>query len=225
MEICLNILQQFCNQPVEWQVSSNTGQNTTDHHLVERVLSGDSIAFGIIVNNTENLVARIVFDTIDNESDRKDIAQDIYLKVYQKLPTFKFQSKLSTWIAQISYNTCIDHLRKRKLVLPDNKFEETDSGPENERLDILTIAQGISAGSADAVIIEKNISEILQAGISKLPVLYKTLITLYHNEELSYEEMGHITGLPGGTVKSYLFRARKELKKYLLHQYQKEDLW
>jgi len=225
MEICLNILQHFCNQPVEWQVSSNTGQNTTDHHLVERVLGGDTSAFGIIVNNTENLVTRIVFDAIHNESDRKDIAQDIYLKAYQKLPTFKFQSKLSTWIAQIGYNTCIDYLRKKKLVLPENKFEETEAGSENEMLDHLNIAQGISAGAADAVVIEKNISEILKTGISKLPVLYKTLITLYHNEELSYEEIGEVTGLPAGTVKSYLFRARKGLRNYLLHQYEKEDLW
>ena len=55
--------------------------------------------------------------------------------------------------------------------------------------------------------------------------MYKTLVTLYHNEELSYDEIGTITGLPAGTVKSYLFRARKELKNDLLLQYKKEDLW
>ena len=107
-------MQHFRNQPVKWQVNNITGQNTTDRHLVERVLGGDTNAFGIIIKNTENLVAKIVFDTINNDGDRKDIAQDIYLKAYQKLPAFKFQSKLSTWIAQISYNTCIDHLRKKK---------------------------------------------------------------------------------------------------------------
>ena len=69
----------------------------------------------LLVKNTENLVAKIVFDTITNDGDRKDIAQDIYLKAYQKLPAFKFQSKLSTWIAQISYNTCIDHFAKEKI--------------------------------------------------------------------------------------------------------------
>jgi RNA polymerase sigma-70 factor (ECF subfamily) len=120
-------LQHFYNQPVKWQVSSNTGLHTTDRRLVERVLDGDTHAFGIIVKNTENLVARIVFDTIANDGDRKDIAQDIYLKAYQKLRTFKFQSKLSTWIAQISYNTCIDHLRKKnwychKTALKKKKF-------------------------------------------------------------------------------------------------------
>jgi RNA polymerase sigma factor (sigma-70 family) len=206
-------------------VNTNTGQNTTDRHLVERVLGGDTNAFGIIVKNTENLVAKIVFDTITNDGDRKDIAQDIYLKAYQKLPSFKFQSKLSTWIAQISYNTCIDYLRKKKLVLAENILGESESGTDNDMLDMINNTKGNFDGSADTFVIKKNVAEIVKAGIEKLPVMYKTLVTLYHNEELSYEEIGTITGLPEGTVKSYLFRARKELKNHLLVQYKKEDLW
>ena len=206
-------------------MNTNTGQNTTDQHLVERVLGGDTNAFGIIVKNTENLVAKIVFDTITNDGDRKDIAQDIYLKAYQKLSTFKFQSKLSTWIAQIGYNTCIDFLRRKKLVLAENIFEESESGPDNDVLDMINNAKGNIDRSADTFVIKKNVAEIVKAGIEKLPTVYKTLVTLYHHEELSYEEIGTITGLPEGTVKSYLFRARKELKNHLLLQYKKEDLW
>ena len=183
-------------------------------------MNGDRNAFGIIVKNTENLVARIIFDTIANESDRKDIAQDVYLKAFQKLPGFKFQSKLSTWIAQISYNTCIDHLRKKKLVLPGQ--DEEASG--NDQLDSLNLAKGVFSASTDSLISDKVRSEIIRSGIDKLPTIYKTLITLYHNEELSYEEIGAITGLPTGTVKSYLFRARRELKNTLLLHYKKEDL-
>ena len=218
-------MQHFYNQPVKWQVNSNTGQNTTDRCLVERVLGGDNNAFGIIIKNTESLVAKIVFDTIANEGDRKDIAQDIYLKAYQKLHSFKFQSKLSTWIAQISYNTCIDYLRKRKLVLLENNMEEKDMGQEYDMVDMIHAGKGISPETADIVVMEKNISGILKTGIEKLPALYKTLVTLYHTEELSYDEIGQITGLPAGTVKSYLFRARRALKNHLLLQYKKEDLW
>ena len=206
-------------------MNSNTGQNTTDRGLVERVLGGDNTAFGIIIRKTESLVAKIVFDTITNDGDRKDIAQDIYLKAYQKLHSFKFQSKLSTWIAQISYNTCIDHLRKRKLVLLEKNLEEKEMGHANDMLDVINTSKGISPEEADTVVMEKNISEILKTGIEKLPAVYKTLVTLYHTEELSYDEIGQITGLPAGTVKSYLFRARKELKNHLLLQYKKEDLW
>ena len=217
-------MQHFRNQPVKWQVNNITGQNTTDRDLVDRVLSGESNVFGIIIKNTENLVAKIIFEMIASEGDRKDIAQDVYIKAYQKLPGFKFQSKLSTWIGQICYNTCIDHLRKKKLVFTDSLFEtETDSS--NELLDMMNTAQGNFDEPVDTFVIGKNISEIVKKKIEKLPAIYKTLISLYHHEELSYDEIGTITGLPAGTVKSYLFRARRELKNDLLLHYKKEDLW
>jgi RNA polymerase sigma factor (sigma-70 family) len=191
---------------------------------VERVLSGETNAFGIIIKNTENLVAKIIFEMINNDSDRKDVAQDIYIKVYQKLSGFKFQSKLSTWIGQICYNTCIDHLRKKKLVLTEIIFEE-EPGKENDMLDMMNRAQGNFDESADTIVTGKNISAIVKKKIEKLPAIYKTLISLYHNEELSYDEIGTITGLPAGTVKNYLFRARRQLKNDLLVNYKKEDLW
>ena len=217
-------MQHFRNQPVKWQVNNITGQNTTDRELVDRVLRGETNVFGIIIKNTENLVAKIIFDMIVSESDRKDIAQDVYIKAYQKLPGFKFQSKLSTWIGQICYNTCIDYLRKKKLVLADSIFEkETDSS--NDILDMMNTAQGNFDEPVDTLVIGKNISEIVKKKIEKLPPIYKTLISLYHNEELSYDEIGTITGLPAGTVKSYLFRARRVLKNDLLLHYKKEDLW
>jgi RNA polymerase sigma-70 factor (ECF subfamily) len=82
---------------------------------------------------------------------------------------------------------------------------------------------GLSIDS-DTFIFQKDLSEILQAEIEKLDPIYKTLITLFHNEELSYDEIAQITDLPEGTIKSYLFRARKALKKSLLMNYKKEEL-
>ena len=161
---------------------------------------------------------------ITNDSDRKDLAQDVYIKTYQKLSGFKFQSKLSTWIGQICYNTCIDHLRKKKLVLAESVFE-TEADSSNDILDKINTSQGNLDEPVDTAVIGKNVSEIVKTKIEKLSPIHKTLISLYHNEELSYEEIGTITGLPAGTVKSYLFRARKELKKHLLLHYKKEDLW
>jgi RNA polymerase sigma factor (sigma-70 family) len=192
-------------------VNITNRHNLSDKHLVDKVLSGDTPAFGLIVKNTENLVAQIVFKMISHPDDRKDIAQDIYLKAFRNLPGFKFQSKLSTWIAQISYNTCLDHLRKKKLSFPGSIDEENErNDPSNDDTTIL--------------IRQRELSEILKGGIEGLPPVYKTLITLYHNEELSYEEIVQITGLPEGTVKSYLFRARKALKNSLLLSYKKEDI-
>ena len=220
----MNKLQHLRNQPVKWQVNTSTGQNTTDRQLVERVLTGDRNAFGIIIKNTENLVTKIIFDMITSDGDRKDIAQDVYLKVYQKLPGFKFQSKLSTWIGQICYNTCIDHMRKRKLVLIDDAYA-TEASSSDDVLDRMNTARENFDAPVDTFVIGKNISAIVKAKIEKLSPVYRMLIGLYHNQELSYDEIGEVTGLPAGTVKSYLFRARRELKNELLLHYKKEDLW
>jgi RNA polymerase sigma factor (sigma-70 family) len=202
-----------------------TVNNVTDHlqedkHLVHKVLSGDNRSFGVIIKNTERLVSQIVFKLIPNQEDRKDMVQEIYLKAYKKLPDFGFQSKLSTWIAQISYNTCLDYLRKKKLVLPE-PLHAPDANAD-DKLDALN--QQLNRVTTDDSILRKDLTGILQTEINRLPPLYKTLITLYHNEELSYFEIGQITGLPEGTVKSYLFRARKALQQNLLLTYKKEDL-
>ena len=196
---------------------NNLPENSaSDKHLVGRVLRGDNRAFGIIVKNTENLVAQIVFRMIPVAEDRKDIAQDIYLKTFHNLGGFKFQSKLSTWIAQIAYNTCISWVEKKKYILPGNLHEEENysSGYGHSK----------SINESEIRIFEKELSIILKKEIENLPILYQTLVTLFHHEFLSYEELAMITGLPAGTVKSYLFRARKMLKEKLLSKYKKEAL-
>ena len=199
---------------------TNKTDTLTDRQLVEKVLTGDTSAFATIIKNTEVLVAQIVFKMVDNIEDRKDLAQDIYLKAYKSLPGFRFGSKLSTWIAQVSYNTCLDYLRKKKLVLQDTVHDDGDEdlpGINNKYSLELNVG-------ADKDIFRKELSGILKTEIDRLPVIYKTLITLYHNEEMSYDEIAQITQLPEGTLKNYLFRARKALKNSLLQHYKKEDL-
>lgn len=189
---------------------------------MESVLQGNQKAFGEIVGITEKLVASIVLKMIKNPEEQKDLAQDIYLRVYQQLGSFRFQSKLSTWVAQIGYNTCIDHLRKKRIPILDIQTLDGDNGKEIaiwERSDIER------SNPADGLpILLKQRKEILQGAIDGLPPLYKTLIALYHQDSLSYEEIGTITGLPSGTVKNYLFRARKKMKDSLLLEYKKEEL-
>lgn len=191
-----------------------------DKQLVDEVLGGNARAFGGLVRHTEGLVAQIVCKLILNEEDRKDMVQDIYLKAFHHLKGFKFESRLSTWVGQIAYNTCISWLQKKKLVF------SVDAGGEG--FDEVRRHEGV--GSATGVhetegrVVNKQLSGILQLGISQLPPLYQTLVGLYHQEGVSYQEMAQITGLPEGTVKSYLFRARKMLKENLLSKYKKEAL-
>ena len=196
------------------------GHPPADKELIYRILRGDTRAFGIIIKNTENLVAQIVFKLVPVEEDRKDIAQDIYLKVFYNLSRFKFQSKLSTWIAQIAYNTCLSWIDKKKPLLPgdihDNDIYERS---------IETGYNGLfNENESEKLVFQKELTVILWKEIDGLPPIYQTMITLYHQESMSYEDLSQITGLPAGTVKSYLFRARKMLKEKLLSKYKKEAL-
>lgn len=204
-------------------MKENRGNIQADQELVGKVLDGDTNAFVTVIQNTEGLVTQIIFKMISNTEDRKDIAQDIYLKAYKSLPGFRHQSKLSTWIAQIAYNTCFTYLEKKKLVLPgawSGNNDENDDQPE--LADQKLIGNLFSQTEND--IFQRELNEILKTEIELLSPLHKTLITLYHNEELSYEEISRITELPEGTVKSYLFRARRSLKDNLLRKYKKEEL-
>ncbi|HLA59343.1 MAG TPA: RNA polymerase sigma factor [Puia sp.] len=196
------------------------GYQSNDKDLVDRVLSGDTRVFETVIKNTENLVTRIIFKMIPVSEDRKDVVQDVYLKAYNNLQGFKFRSKLSTWIAQITYNTCLSWIEKKKYSLPGNFSED-----EMHNGSTYPIIHGSSPGNeSENRIYHKELSIILKKEIDGLPVIYQTLITLYHHESLSYEELSQITDLPTGTIKSYLFRARKMLKEKLLSKYKKETL-
>ncbi len=198
-------------------MNHTNGNNPADKHLVDRVLRGDTRAFGIIIKNTENLVAQIVFKFIPDAEDRKDMAQDIYLKVFHNLAGFKFQSKLSTWIARIAYNSCLSWIEKKKLVLPGSLHEEEELYESKD-------AGAYNYASAESMLSQKELTVILRKEMEELPAIYQTLITLFHHESMTYAELSQITGMPEGTVKSSLFRARKMLKEKLLSKYKKEAL-
>jgi RNA polymerase sigma factor (sigma-70 family) len=197
-------------------VNQHIGNNPADKQLIEWVLHGNTRAFGIIIKNTENLVAQVVFKMIPVAEDRKDLAQDIYLRVFHNLAGFKFQSKLSTWIAQIAYNACLSWIEKKKPVLTGTMKEE-DLHPGSKE-------SFAFSNEPERRLTQKELGGILQKEIDLLPAIYQTLITLFHQESMSYDELSQITGLPSGTVKSSLFRARKMLKENLLSKYQKEAL-
>lgn len=180
----------------------------SDKLIVEEVLSGNTQAFAIIVKNTERLVAQIVRKMTSSEEDQKDLAQDIYLKAYQNISSFKFHSKLSTWIGTIAYHTTLNYLEKKKISLYD--------------IDLMHENKFAHSENVEKEIFKNETAEILNNEINKLPPLYKTLISLYHIEELPIKELAEITNLPEGTIKNYLFRARKILKDNIENNYKNQ---
>lgn len=182
-----------------------------DHTLVKRVLEGDQAAFRELIKAYEKLVFHMVNRLIDNKEDREDLCQEIFLKVYRHLPKFQFQSQLSTWIATIAYRTTVNHLKKHK------KYQETDLDDASFRLEDIHL-------NADHRMDRQHIHQYVHQMIKQLPIQYRTILTLYHLEEMSYAEIGKISEMPEGTVKNYLFRARKLLKDKLEMMFKKEEL-
>jgi RNA polymerase sigma-70 factor (ECF subfamily) len=173
-----------------------------DKQLVKKIISGDTRAFREFVDLHKRLVAHVVFRMVNNPADREDLCQDVFVKAYQNVQGFHFQSKLSTWLARIAYNTCVNYLEKKKLPLLD----DTSS-------DDKTIEDVVSSTDDPYTVLEESDTRsFIQRHINALPVLYRTVITLYHLEDMKYSEIAEVMKMPEGTVKSYLFRARSMLK-------------
>jgi RNA polymerase sigma factor (sigma-70 family) len=182
-----------------------------DRELIKKVSKGDLRAFEALVKQYENLVYYVTRRLVKKQEDVEDICQEVFIKVHKNLSSFKFQSKLSTWIAQVAYNTSINYLKKNK------KEQQTQYSENTENVYYTT-------EDPEQIMIKLDVSTYLDKLIGQLPEQYSTVLTLYHLKEFSYQEIETITGMPEGTVKSYLFRARKMLKdkleKYLKNQAQ-----
>lgn len=174
-----------------------------DAELVQQILNGNSNAFRFLVSKHQRLVVHIVGRIVQQQEDVEDVCQEVFIKVFNKLKKFRGESKLSTWIARIAYNTSISHLRKGKY---DAQSYDEQPG----------LIMGEKDESLNQKLVEKEeIKSYLLKKIEELPVHYRTVLTLFHLEEFSYREIEEITGMPEGTIKSYLSRARNLLKEKL----------
>jgi RNA polymerase sigma-70 factor (ECF subfamily) len=172
-----------------------------DSELINQILNGNMNAFTFLVSRYQKLVVHITGRLIQRQDELEDVCQEVFLKVYQNLGKYRNECKLSTWIATIAYNTSINYLRKFKK---GNEVNPDDSVALRNLTDF------------NSVDYEKiDLHRYIREQIENLPVQYRTVITLFHLEEFSYQEIEQITGMPEGTVKSYLFRAKALLKEKL----------
>ncbi len=175
-----------------------------DAELVQQVLSGNENAFRFLVAKHERLVVHVVGRIVQSQDDVKDICQEVFIKVFRKLKRFRGDSRLSTWIATIAYNTSISYIRKQ-MRQPEHSYDEHPA-----------LILGEQDTSLNQKMVEKEeVKKYLLLLVEQLPVQYRTVLTLFHLEEFSYKEIEEITGMPEGTIKSYLSRARKILKEKL----------
>ena len=169
---------------------------------IPKVLNGDLKAFDRLVKQYEKLVFHVIYRLVNDKEDAEDICQEVFIKVYKSLKSFAFQSRLSTWIARIAYLTAINHLKKNKRATLTTTLDDLDNYHFTEK-------------NPENVLVEKDVVRYVNDLISLMPEHYRSVLTLYHLNEFSYQEIENITGMPEGTVKSHLFRARKLLKEKL----------
>jgi RNA polymerase sigma factor (sigma-70 family) len=181
---------------------------------VSKILRGDAGAFKEFVDNYKRLVAHIVFRMVKSSADRDDLCQEVFIKAYENLANFHFQSKVSTWLAKIAYNACLNYVEKKRIPLYEDSVSHDDAFGE---------LPSISSSPID-VFEQDEATNRLMLEIGLLPVAYRTIVTLFHLDELSYGEIGNVMDMPAGTVKSYLFRARTMLRERMMQKYQKEEL-
>ena len=177
-----------------------------DQQLVAAVLARAPGAFERLVARHQALVWHLVFRMVQHPEDARELSQDVFLRVHERLHQFRAESALSTWIGRVAFSVATRHLQRKRLPMVE-QGTDADDAPAWEQ-----VSDGFDLEGACA---DTEVMGLLQAAIDRLPALQRTLVTLYHLEELSVGEIAGITDLPEGTVKNYLFRARSRLRQQL----------
>jgi len=171
----------------------------TDQIYIDKVLQGDTNAFAYLIDKYKNMVYTISIKIVKDHEDAEEIAQDSFLKAYQKLDTFKGKSKFSTWLYTIVYRNSISKIRKKNIVTTDiDAFVLDNHTTDLEFPQIEAIKNGEQ-------------KKYVAKAINNLKEMDALLITLFYLNENSVEEIEQITGLTKTNVKVKLFRARKKL--------------
>ncbi|MCL2592890.1 MAG: sigma-70 family RNA polymerase sigma factor [Defluviitaleaceae bacterium] len=172
----------------------------TDFELIQLCLNGQTNYFSDIVDRYKNLIYSMVLKMINDKEEANDLAQEIFIKMYNNLHKYSPEYKLSTWIMRITQNHVIDFRRKKKQ--EHVCFEEVEFELSQE-------------ASAENAYLEKERLENIENAVDSLPDMYKTPIVLYHEKGYSYQEISDITNEPLSKVKNRIFRGRKMLKDLL----------
>ncbi|PQJ33539.1 hypothetical protein BSZ35_02040 [Salinibacter sp. 10B] len=201
---------------------STETETRSERELVEQVLQGDRDAFLSFIDRYERLVKHVVFRMVDDDRDREELCQDVFMRAYRYLDDFRFESKLSTWLARIARNTCLNHLEKKEMPLyADHAPESHDDSPDARAA--LNRIEDPDEDVSDAAS-DRERRALVREGIKTLSEHYRTALTLYHLEGMSVSQISDIMNNPEGTVKSHLYRGRKKLKDWLLDRYSPEEL-
>ena len=181
-----------------------------EQFLVDRFCNGDHAAFHELVNLHKKKIYYLAYDITGNHHEAEDISQEVFIKMFRSLKTFRRDAKMSSWLYQITVNTSIDSLRKSSKK-PKKTIDEFDQINIQESILPSGTHAFDPAQSTESSQIQNHISEALQ----KISPKERTVFVMRHYNDLKLSEIAEILNVTIGTVKSLLFRAIKKLRKEL----------
>ena len=181
-----------------------------ENQRVQQVLSGNTSAFAYFVETYQDMAITIACRICGNMQDAEDVVQESYIKAYRNLHTFRSESKFSTWLYRIVYNTAVTHSKTRIW----SGMMETD----------IEYAADLTDRGADALLAERERREVVKDVLERMPRGDALLLTLYYLEDHPVKEIASITRLNEPNVKVKLFRARKMFKELLTECFSMEDV-
>ena len=182
----------------------------SDQHYIDKILRGETNAFTALVDRYKDMIFSLSLKMVKNREEAEEVAQDTFIKIFNSLSKFKGDSKFSTWIYKIAYNTCLDRLKKNK------KEDLNISIDEFSAHLIKTMDNALSA------LEDKERKQTIQNCLNLLPGDENFLLTLFYFEEQSLEEIGKIMSINANNVKVKLFRSRQKLAVILKKQLEPE---
>ncbi len=183
-----------------------------DQHYINLILNGNPNAFATLVDRYKNMVYTLALKMVTNKEQAEEIAQDTFIKIYNSLNKFKGESKFSTWVYKITYNTCLDALKKSKR---EKKVSYIEDFSEHQTKELESILDTID---------EKERNQVIQNCLEELPKDEAFLLTLYYFDDQSVDEISKVMNNSVSNIKVKLFRTRKKLASILKSRLEPEIL-
>ena len=177
----------------------------SDRELVAIAVSGADGSFEELVRRYQRPISAYVYRMVGNYESALDLTQEIFIKVYSSLKRYRAEFKFSTWIYKIAHNAAVDHLRRSAT-----REQSLVVGHDGDTFDLPLESARLSPEQESE---RKERRTEIESVVRALPANYRELIILRHSQDLSYEEIVEVTGLPLGTVKNRLFRAREMMRQ------------
>lgn len=177
-----------------------------DEELVSFIIKGKTELFSVIVDRYQSKVFSTVFQYTHDHEEARDLTQEIFIKLYNNLGSYKNKASFSTWLYRIAVNRCIDWTRKKKLATVSTIYDSSD-----EEIDIYDTLTDRVDGPEETLIKQEN-KVYIRKVVEDLPEIYKTVIILYYFEDFSPQEISDIIDVPRRTVETRLYRGKNLLK-------------